>query len=806
MLRVLVELTAYDPGISNVRTLRLTTTGTAFTTGPGETPASTTYLPLLASVPDPRRRQTEPFGVVAPATGDIVVLNADGAVDAWEAYAFDGRTVTMRVGPDAGAYPSAYPVTFTGRIDRAEFLADRLVLRVRDETDGLRRPLQDVRFSGDNVPPDGVEGEAELEGQPKPLVYGRVRKVPLVPVNPRKLIYQVSDTQCSAIQAVRDGSVLLGAYTPVDWANVTTISAFNVGGLTPTVVAGDALLVGGQADLGASTFVAAVARTTDGSGYTVPSSPFTTGATGRFVTGLAYDPATDVVVAVTSTGEVATSANRGTTWTIRTPAAAAAYRGVRWDALRGLFIALGDSGVIHTSPTGTTWTARTSGTTDTLWDVAVDGPVLVATGADGRIVRSADGLTWATFTAGTGSTFTRQRVRWDGFAYVAVRTGTSDRLLLDRSADGSGWVETALPSPTSAAVTTDLLIFNGWTIVGRASSVGEWAIFTSRDGVTFTEYKDTTFTLTGGSYGIAAFGDRFYAFGDTNKVVRSGAPSAYASLADLEDDDLAPTPGMWKWIGHATGTYVRLGSRPFFDLTADATEGATAAARSAGQVLTRLLGKAGYGSGAWESADITALDAADSSEVGLYLAGRETVEEAVDRVVRTVGAWWSVGETGKFRVQQFAAPSGSSTFSIVPGMIADRLEIVAGTEGLGGVPRYRTTLTYALSDTLALDGAVVAAWVATLTQHPTAGDVTEPTWYASQGAAQAEATRRNDLLRVTRRAYRVTVPLGDVSGVRLGSVGTLTYPRFGLSGGVLVRVIGVEPDARRGLVTLTLWR
>jgi hypothetical protein len=40
----------------------------------------------------------------------------------------------------------------------------------------------------------------------------------------------------------------------------------------------------------------------------------------------------------------------------------------------------------------------------------------------------------------------------------------------------------------------------------------------------------------------------------------------------------------------------------------------------------------------------------------------------------------------------------------------------------------------------------------------------------------------------------------------LGAVGTLQHPRFGLSAGVLVRVIGIEPNAAARQLTLTLWR
>jgi hypothetical protein len=803
--RTLVILDAYDPSGPSVRTLYLTN-ATPFITGPSETPSSQSFAPVLAQPLDVRRR-LQGIGATRPTLGEIRVNNQDGTYDAWLGYAFDGRAITVRTGPESGAYPAAYPVAFTGQIDRCDVQGDQIVLRVRDLQAALDTPLQTTRFAGDNIAPDGLEGEDDLEGQPKPRIYGRVYNAPMIPVNDAKLIYQVSDTAAQGVQSVRDGSVLLGVYTPVDWGNLTTVSAFALTAVeTPSLVAGDALMFGGQVDLGGASFRAGVARTTDGSAWATPTTPFASGAAGRYVTGLAYSVSLDVVVAVTNLGEVATSTDQGATWTIRTAAAAATYQNVRRDESRGLFLAVGNTGVIHTSPTGTTWTAQTSGTTDTLYDVATGGPTLVAVGAGGRIVRSDDGLTWATFTAGAVE---RRRCLWDGVAFLAPRTGTSDTLMLDRSADGSGWVESALPSPTSAATTTDILFENGWYLIGRVSSIGEYAIFVSRDGIQFTEYKDTTFTLAGGPSGIAAYRDRFYTIGNTNAIVRSGAPTTYATLADLEDDALAPTPGSYKWIGDAAGTYIRLGSRPFFEVRADATQGATAANRTAAQLMQAALLHAGYTSAIWNAGDMTALDTADNSELGLVLTGDETVAEAIDALATSVGAWWGIDANGVLRVQQLTAPSGSSTFTITDNDIIGRLERLASADPLLGLPSYRTTLRYARTDTLALDGAVLDTDVAVQTAHLLAGSTEEDTLYTNAADAQAEADRRQTLRGVQRSAFRVVVPMHDTDrnyeAIALGAVGTLQHPRFGLSGGVLVRVIGIEPNAAQRQLTLTLW-
>ena len=58
-----------------------------------------------------------------------------------------------------------------------------------------------------------------------------------------------------------------------------------------------------------------------------------------------------------------------------------------------LFVAVGDNGTILTSSDGTTWTSRTSGTTEYLRGGAYGNSTLVVVGASGTILTSSDGTT-----------------------------------------------------------------------------------------------------------------------------------------------------------------------------------------------------------------------------------------------------------------------------------------------------------------------------------------------------------------------------------------------------------------------------
>ena len=68
---------------------------------------------------------------------------------------------------------------------------------------------------------------------------------------------------------------------------------------------------------------------------------------------------------------------------------------------------VGNSGTILTSSDGTTWTSRTSGTTNDLWGDHYGNRIFVAVGDSGTILSSSDGTTWTSRTSGTSEGFRR---------------------------------------------------------------------------------------------------------------------------------------------------------------------------------------------------------------------------------------------------------------------------------------------------------------------------------------------------------------------------------------------------------------
>ena len=90
------------------------------------------------------------------------------------------------------------------------------------------------------------------------------------------------------------------------------------------------------------------------------------------------------------------------------------------------FVAVGDTGAIHTSVDGSTWVAQTSGTTQDLkdirwnkWAVGERGvPEYVVVGDTGTILWSNNGEDWNAVTSGVSDTL--NAIAYNGSTYVAV--------------------------------------------------------------------------------------------------------------------------------------------------------------------------------------------------------------------------------------------------------------------------------------------------------------------------------------------------------------------------------------------------
>jgi hypothetical protein len=660
----LAELEAWVPATRSVTTLRYAS-GRGFVTGAGETPASTWYDARLRQPADIGRhlfRRGRTTGRSEVSQGELVLVNPDGALDALLEYGLSGRSAVIRRGAPGAAYPSGFATLFAGTMEQVEARGDTLVIRLRDRMADLDRPFQSTRFAGDNVLPDGLEGTAsDLQGKPKPVCLGVALNCPVPCVNTAKLIYQLSDGLVASLDAAYDSGVpLLAAFPLVDRASGLGLNIVN--GVT----------------YGRGLYLAC-----DAAGVLV-TSPDGLTWTSR-TTGLGAVPLYDVAASDTlylvggAAGALATSTD-GVTWTSRASGFGSdGVQGIAWGG--GLYVLVGGSGKIATSPDGVTWTARTSGVSTRLTRVVYANGRFVAVGDFGVIVTSTDGVTWTSVT----STLASNSIRGVGYGaglFLAVGNGGA----LATSPDGVTWT-----SRTSG--TTNLLSGVAWmpgagyAVVGNAGTA-----LTSTDGVTWTPVTSGLAT-TQQLYAVVA-GDGRFLVGGTGQLGLSTVGAAYATREDLLDDTLAPAPGTVRPYYSAAGSYMRLGAPPAGQVTADLTEGATAADRTTAQCWVRVLERAGKAAGDWSASDVTALDLADDGEVGLWIGEETTFAEVLDRLAETPGAWWGPDRTGVYRIQQLTAPAGTSALTITAHDVLRPLERIPVRDDSKGIPSWRTVLRY----------------------------------------------------------------------------------------------------------------
>ncbi len=152
--------------------------------------------------------------------GQLVVVNNDGALDAWRDYIWRDAPVLLRAGYDGDAYDDFVPWAYS-RVDSIELTRDaRIVLSFADPVAYLSKQLQ-----ADLYP--AAQANLQLAGQPLPIVYGAPLYCtpPRLDTNPTVRDYQlhdkaVGDTALTEIAAVFDsGSLFNGpddAFTPHD--------------------------------------------------------------------------------------------------------------------------------------------------------------------------------------------------------------------------------------------------------------------------------------------------------------------------------------------------------------------------------------------------------------------------------------------------------------------------------------------------------------------------------------------------------------------------------------------------------------
>jgi hypothetical protein len=210
--QLVVEATLGDfletPGVAGPGTKTFRWSTHPFVTTGADFPAHVAYdervmaAPAITRVAFSNARVT---GGLAVGGGQVELTNTDQALAELRDLGMDGREIVVRVGPKMGAFPGDFTTTWTATIEQPEIGVGRAILRVRDKLAFLQQPLQPNRYAGTNVLPSGAEGGPDdIQGQPKPDVWGRAYHVPLVMVNTAKWILQAHSGPIQAVDAVYD--------------------------------------------------------------------------------------------------------------------------------------------------------------------------------------------------------------------------------------------------------------------------------------------------------------------------------------------------------------------------------------------------------------------------------------------------------------------------------------------------------------------------------------------------------------------------------------------------------------------------
>ena len=292
----------------------------------------------------------------------------------------------------------------------------------------------------------------------------------------------------------------------------------------------------------------------------------------------------------------------------------------------------------------------------------------------------------------------------------------------------------------------------------------------------------------------------------------------YTSQADMESN--TPSSAAYYRVWPAGGMF-RLGTTPTGLVTADVTAGAAAGNRTVAQVLQSMAINAGISSGDISSADVTALDTAQTAVVGLWVNDGSTTLQIMDRMANGLGVYYQFDATGDLRMGQLAAPSGTAVATIRQWNTQSLERVMTGD----GLPTWRVQLKhsrYETTQTAGIDAVsadrrsdvaqqyrtVVAEDAAIKTQWLAAQTLERESLLTSASDAATEAARVLALYKVQRHVYLargVQLSATQIRSIDLNSVVSVEWDRFGLDAGVLMRVISISADYVRNVADITLW-
>lgn len=353
-----------------------------------------------------------------------------------------------------------------------------------------------------------------------------------------------------------------------------------------------------------------------------------------------------------------------------------------------------------------------------------------------------------------------------------------------------------------------------------------------------TPLQPAKFAGTGGAEGGADLKGKFKPIGlgyceNVTAILLDRATSLYGlgtainSIVKVMDRGIAltqvggtPAGGQYS-VNLAAGTFT-LGYSPVDpsrDITAtfEGWKPASGYHQTAGTLIKAIAKDViGLVDGDLDLASFTELEALNSARVGLWLPAGAECLGIIDRLLDTIGGWWTFTRDGKMRVGRLDAPAGAPVASfrqgdiVLNGLRPLRMDEAAWKWTLKYRPNWTVQTnqdlaggsTYYSRDLLAEQHRATVAFDNDIkADFPDAAEEEIETLFTDEAAAVAEAARRLALYGQRRDVWEADI-LAVGFERNLGDEVGISHPESGDISGI---VIGLDDIARLQQSTLEIW-
>lgn len=156
----------------------------------------------------------------------------------------------------------------------------------------------------------------------------------------------------------------------------------------------------------------------------------------------------------------------------------------------GVFVVVGNDGVIQTSTDGISWTSRTSGTSSNLSKIYFVNSRFFAVGTARTVLTSTDGISWSVmaFNAGDPADFFISLTYGNGMYILAARKNSGSQAIIYRSATAANNSWTATTNSLAFGTTLNRIQYlNNKFFAFTSGNV----MYNSNDGITWTNFSSS---------------------------------------------------------------------------------------------------------------------------------------------------------------------------------------------------------------------------------------------------------------------------------------------------------------------------